>query len=105
MSDLDIRTVVQAELNNIAPEVDMAMVDPVADAPPATIHCRIHKRGRTAPRAESAPASSMCLGRSRVRQAAGWCARSASCGRAKIGLQNLAYNIRRFLTLHRIAVA
>ena len=40
------------------------------------------KRERTAPRAESALASSMCSGRSRVRQAAGWCARSASCGRA-----------------------
>ena len=28
MSDVDIRTVLQEELNNIAPEVDMAGVDP-----------------------------------------------------------------------------
>ena len=28
MSDIDIRKVVQEELNNIAPEVDMASVDP-----------------------------------------------------------------------------
>jgi acyl carrier protein len=31
MSDVDIRTVLQEELNNIAPEVDMAGVDPKAD--------------------------------------------------------------------------
>ncbi len=31
MSNPDIRTVVQEELNNIAPEVDMATVDPAAD--------------------------------------------------------------------------
>ena len=31
MSDLDIRKVVQEELNNIAPEVDLATVDPAAD--------------------------------------------------------------------------
>jgi acyl carrier protein len=31
MSDTDIRSVVQEELNNIAPEVDMATVDPKAD--------------------------------------------------------------------------
>ena len=31
MSDIDIRKVVQEELNNIAPEVDMARVDPTAD--------------------------------------------------------------------------
>jgi acyl carrier protein len=31
MSDIDIRKVVQEELNNIAPEVDMAGVDPAAD--------------------------------------------------------------------------
>jgi acyl carrier protein len=31
MSDMDIRKVVQEELNNIAPEVDMASVDPTAD--------------------------------------------------------------------------
>ena len=31
MSDIDIRKVVQEELNNIAPEVDMASVDPKAD--------------------------------------------------------------------------
>jgi len=31
MSDIDIRKVVQEELNNIAPEVDMASVDPAAD--------------------------------------------------------------------------
>ena len=31
MSDTDIRKVVQEELNNIAPEVDMASVDPAAD--------------------------------------------------------------------------
>jgi acyl carrier protein len=31
MSDNDIRKVVQEELNNIAPEVDMASVDPAAD--------------------------------------------------------------------------
>ncbi len=31
MSDIDIRKIVQEELNNIAPEVDMATVDPAAD--------------------------------------------------------------------------
>ncbi len=31
MSDPDIRTVVQEELNNIAPEIDIATVDPAAD--------------------------------------------------------------------------
>ena len=31
MTDIDIRKVVQEELNNIAPEVDMASVDPAAD--------------------------------------------------------------------------
>ena len=31
MSDIDIRKVVQEELNNIAPEVDMASVDPAVD--------------------------------------------------------------------------
>ena len=31
MSDLDIRTVVREELNNIAPEVDLATIDPAAD--------------------------------------------------------------------------
>ena len=28
MNDLDIRKVVQEELNNIAPEVDLATIDP-----------------------------------------------------------------------------
>jgi len=31
MSDIDIRKVVLEELNNIAPEADMASVDPAAD--------------------------------------------------------------------------
>ena len=31
MNDLDIRKVVQEELNNIAPEVDLATVDPAGD--------------------------------------------------------------------------
>ena len=31
MSDIDIRKVMQEELNNIAPEVDMARIDPTAD--------------------------------------------------------------------------
>lgn len=31
MNDLDIRKVVQEELNNIAPEIDLARVDPAAD--------------------------------------------------------------------------
>jgi len=31
MSDIDIRKVLQEELNNIAPEVDIASVDPEAD--------------------------------------------------------------------------
>jgi acyl carrier protein len=31
MSDVDIRKALQEELNNIAPEVDMAGVDPAAD--------------------------------------------------------------------------
>jgi acyl carrier protein len=31
MSDIDIRKVVQEELNNIAPEADLASVDPAAD--------------------------------------------------------------------------
>ncbi len=31
MNDLDIRKVVQEELNNIAPEVDLASIDPAAD--------------------------------------------------------------------------
>jgi acyl carrier protein len=31
MSDVDIRKVVQEELNNIAPEIDLATIDPAAD--------------------------------------------------------------------------
>ncbi|MGD0027093.1 MAG: acyl carrier protein [Xanthobacteraceae bacterium] len=31
MNDIDIRKVLQEELNNIAPEVDMASIDPAAD--------------------------------------------------------------------------
>jgi acyl carrier protein len=31
MSDIDIRKVVQEELNNIAPEADLTRVDPAAD--------------------------------------------------------------------------
>lgn len=31
MNDLDIRKVVQEELNNIAPEVDLATIDPAGD--------------------------------------------------------------------------
>jgi len=31
MSEIDIRKVVQEEINNIAPEVDLATVDPAAD--------------------------------------------------------------------------
>ena len=31
MTDTDIRKVVQEELNNIAPEVDLASIDPAAD--------------------------------------------------------------------------
>ena len=31
MTDIDIRKLVQDELNNIAPEVDLATVDPTAD--------------------------------------------------------------------------
>jgi acyl carrier protein len=31
MSDIDIRKVVEEELNNIAPEVDLVSVDPAAD--------------------------------------------------------------------------
>ena len=31
MSDIDIRNVVEEELNNIAPEVDLVSVDPAAD--------------------------------------------------------------------------
>ena len=31
MNDLDIRKVVQEELNNIAPEVDLASIDPAGD--------------------------------------------------------------------------
>jgi acyl carrier protein len=31
MSDIDIRKVVQEELNNIAPEIDLAGLDPAAD--------------------------------------------------------------------------
>jgi acyl carrier protein len=31
MSDIDVRKALQEELNNIAPEVDMASVDPTAD--------------------------------------------------------------------------
>ena len=54
----------------------------IIGAPTATIRCRLRKREPTAPRAKSARASSMCSERSRVRWAAGSCARSASCGRA-----------------------
>lgn len=36
MSEIDIRKVVQEELNNIAPEVDLAAVDPAADLREAT---------------------------------------------------------------------
>ncbi|HWW47723.1 MAG TPA: acyl carrier protein [Xanthobacteraceae bacterium] len=31
MSEIDIRKIVQEELNNIAPEVDLSIVDPTAD--------------------------------------------------------------------------
>ena len=31
MSDPDIRTAVQEELNNVAPEIDLATIDPAAD--------------------------------------------------------------------------
>lgn len=31
MNDIDVRKVVQEELNNIAPEVDLASIDPAAD--------------------------------------------------------------------------
>jgi acyl carrier protein len=31
MKDIDVRKVVQEELNNIAPEVDVASIDPTAD--------------------------------------------------------------------------
>jgi acyl carrier protein len=31
MSDIDIRKVVEEELNNIAPEADLASIDPAAD--------------------------------------------------------------------------
>ena len=31
MNDIDIRNVVQEELNNIAPEIDLASIDPAAD--------------------------------------------------------------------------
>jgi len=31
MSDIDIRKIVREELNNIAPEVDLATVDPASD--------------------------------------------------------------------------
>ncbi len=31
MTDIDIREVLREELNNIAPEIDMAAVDPAAD--------------------------------------------------------------------------
>lgn len=31
MSDIDIRKVVEEEINNIAPEVDLGTVDPAAD--------------------------------------------------------------------------
>jgi len=31
MSDIDIRKMIQEELNNIAPEIDLASVDPAAD--------------------------------------------------------------------------
>jgi acyl carrier protein len=31
MNDLDIRKVVQEELNNIAPEIDLATIDPAGD--------------------------------------------------------------------------
>jgi acyl carrier protein len=31
MSDIDVRTIVQEELNNIAPEVDLVGIEPTAD--------------------------------------------------------------------------
>lgn len=31
MSDIDIRKIIQEELNNIAPEVDIAAIEPTAD--------------------------------------------------------------------------
>ena len=75
-------------------------------APPATIRCRMRKRERTAPRAESALASSMCSERSRL-TSGGRIVRTIGIvrARAKIGLQNLAYNIRRLVTLERMAAA
>ena len=64
------------------------------------------QRERTATRARSAPASSMCSEHSRV-SPGGRIVRTIGIvrARAKIGLQNLAYNIRRLVTLERIAAA
>src|SRR4051794_8822223 len=43
----------------------------------------------------------MCSERSRTRRAVGSCERLASCGRAPRSACNLAYNIRRLVTLER----
>src|SRR6516164_8799891 len=65
------------------------------------------RRARTAKRAEFELASSTYSVLNRTRRVDGSYGRSASRGRtkAKIGLQNLAYNIRRLVTLERMAAA
>jgi transposase, IS5 family len=74
--------------------------------PLAITRCRKRKRMRTATEAKFAPASSTCSQLSRLR----WGGRIVRTigivrARAKIGLQNLAYNIRRLVTLEQIAAA
>ncbi len=75
------------------------------DAVDATIRCLRPNSERTTPRAGYALVSSMCSGRSRA--PGGRIVRTIGMvrARAKIGLQNLAYNVRRLVTLERLAAA
>ena len=73
------------------------------DAADATTRCLRRKSERTTPRAGYALVSSMCSGRSRAGRAVGSCARLAWYGRAPRSA--CSYNIRRLVTLERLAAA
>src|SRR5271170_3317961 len=72
----------------------------------AVTRYRKRSRKQTARRARFGLVSSTCSVLSKPRREVGLYGPSASCGaKAKIGLQNLAYNIRRLVTLERLAAA
>jgi IS5 family transposase len=72
----------------------------------STIRYRRRRRTRTAKRAEFEPVSSTYSG-AQQNSPSGRIVRTIGIARAKakIGLQNLAYNIRRLVTLERMAAA